>query len=123
MDIDQERIALRCVVGVSGAAVAARTSRERNQQINLVKKFDEIAEKKLELQYDTIERLRSPSAAPHRRLGSPQARGILGAYPERALRLIALQACWLTIAASKRKRTTRWNCQRAAWPKAATFRS
>ena len=43
MDLDHERIALGRVVGVSGAAVAARTSREPNQQINLGKKFDEIA--------------------------------------------------------------------------------
>jgi hypothetical protein len=43
MDLDLERIALGRVVGVSGAAVAAGTSRERNQQINLGKKFDEIA--------------------------------------------------------------------------------
>jgi hypothetical protein len=37
MDLDHERIALGCVVGVSGAAVAAGTSRERNQQIKLGK--------------------------------------------------------------------------------------
>jgi hypothetical protein len=43
MDLDHERIVLGRVVGVSGAAVAAGTSRERNQQIDLGKKFDEIA--------------------------------------------------------------------------------
>ena len=43
MDLDLERIAFGGVVGVSAAAVAAEASRERNQQINLGKKFDEIA--------------------------------------------------------------------------------
>src|SRR5260370_42226295 len=43
MDLDLERIAFGSVVGVTGAAVAAGTGRERNQQVNLSKKFDEIA--------------------------------------------------------------------------------
>ena len=43
MDLDLERIAFGNVVGVAGAAVAARTSREPNQQIDLGKKFNEIA--------------------------------------------------------------------------------
>jgi hypothetical protein len=43
MDLDRERIASGSVVGVPGATVAAGTGRERNQQINLGKKFDEIA--------------------------------------------------------------------------------
>ena len=43
MDLDLERIAFGSVVGVTGAAVAAGTGRERNQQINLGEKFDEIA--------------------------------------------------------------------------------
>jgi len=43
MDLDVERIAFGSVVGVTGAAVAAGTGRERNQQVNLGKKFDEIA--------------------------------------------------------------------------------
>ena len=43
MDLDFERIAFGTVVGVPGAAVAAGTGRERNQQINLGEKFDEIA--------------------------------------------------------------------------------
>jgi len=43
MDLDLERIACGNVVGVAGAAVAARTSREPNQQIDLGKKFNEIA--------------------------------------------------------------------------------
>jgi hypothetical protein len=43
MDLELERIAFGSVVGVTGAAVAAGTSRERNQQINLGKKFDEVA--------------------------------------------------------------------------------
>jgi hypothetical protein len=43
MDLDLERIALGTVVGVTGATVAPGTSRERNQKINLGKKFDEIA--------------------------------------------------------------------------------
>jgi hypothetical protein len=38
-----ERIAFGSIVGVTGSAVAAGASRERNQQINLGKKFDEIA--------------------------------------------------------------------------------
>ena len=42
MDLDLERIAFGSVVGVTGAAVATGTGRERNQQINLGKKFDEI---------------------------------------------------------------------------------
>src|SRR6516162_312821 len=42
MDLDHERIALGRVVGVSAAAVAAGAGRERNQQISLGKKFDEI---------------------------------------------------------------------------------
>jgi len=43
MDLDLQRIAFGSVVGVTGAAVAAGTGRERDQQINLGKKFDEIA--------------------------------------------------------------------------------
>jgi hypothetical protein len=43
MDLDVERIAFGSVVGVTGAAVAAGAGRERNQQINLGEKFDEIA--------------------------------------------------------------------------------
>ena len=43
MDLDVERIAFGSVVGVTGAAVAAGAGRERNQQVNLGKKFDEIA--------------------------------------------------------------------------------
>ena len=43
MDLDLERIAFGSVVGVTGTAVAAGTGRERNQQINLGEKFDEIA--------------------------------------------------------------------------------
>src|SRR5215813_887306 len=43
MDLDLQRIAFGSIVGVTGAAVAAGTGRERNQQINLGKKFDEIA--------------------------------------------------------------------------------
>ena len=43
MDLDLERIAFGSVVGVTGAAVAAGAGRERNQQINLGEKFDEIA--------------------------------------------------------------------------------
>src|ERR1700747_376039 len=43
MDLDLERIAFGSVVGVTGTAVAARAGRERNQQINLGEKFDEIA--------------------------------------------------------------------------------
>ena len=43
MDLDLERIAFGGVVGVTGAAVAAGACRERNQQIDLGKKFDEIA--------------------------------------------------------------------------------
>ena len=43
MDLDFERIAFGTIVGVTGAAVAAGTGRERNQQINLGEKFDEIA--------------------------------------------------------------------------------
>ena len=35
MGLDIERIAFGCIVGVAGAAVAAGTGRERNQQINL----------------------------------------------------------------------------------------
>ena len=43
MDLDLERIALGTVVGVTGATIAPRTGRERNQKINFGKKFDEIA--------------------------------------------------------------------------------
>ena len=43
MDLDLERIALGTVVGMTGATVAAGAGREPNQQINLGKKFDEIA--------------------------------------------------------------------------------
>ena len=43
MDIHLERIAFGCIIGVTGATVAAGTGRERNQQINLGEKFDEIA--------------------------------------------------------------------------------
>jgi hypothetical protein len=43
MDLDLERIASGSVVGVTGAAGAAGTGRECNQQINLGEKFDEIA--------------------------------------------------------------------------------
>jgi hypothetical protein len=43
MNLDLERIAFGSVVGLTGAAVAAGTGRERNQQINLGEKFDKIA--------------------------------------------------------------------------------
>jgi hypothetical protein len=43
MDLDLERKAFGSVVGVTGAAVATGAGRERNQQINLGEKFDEIA--------------------------------------------------------------------------------
>ena len=43
MDLDVERIAFGKVVGVTGAAVAAGTGGEPNQQINLGEEFDEIA--------------------------------------------------------------------------------
>src|SRR5947208_13456234 len=43
MDLYLQWIALGSVVGVTGAAVAAGAGRERNQQINLGEKFDEIA--------------------------------------------------------------------------------
>jgi hypothetical protein len=43
MDLGLKRIAFSSVVGVTGAAVAAGAGRERNQQINLGEKFDEIA--------------------------------------------------------------------------------
>src|SRR5207302_9674619 len=43
MDLDLERIAIGSVVGVTGATVTAGTGRERNQQINLGEKFNEIA--------------------------------------------------------------------------------
>src|ERR1700739_387138 len=43
MDLDLERIALGTVVGMTGATVTPRTGRERSQQINFGKKFDEIA--------------------------------------------------------------------------------
>ena len=43
MDLDLERIAFGCIVRVTGATVAAGTGGERTQQINLGKKFDEIA--------------------------------------------------------------------------------
>src|ERR1700759_4123294 len=43
VDLDLERIAFGSVVGATGTAVAAGAGRERNQQINLGEKFDEIA--------------------------------------------------------------------------------
>ena len=43
MNLDFERIASSRVVRVTGAAVAAGTGRECDQQINLGEKFDEIA--------------------------------------------------------------------------------
>ena len=43
MDLDLERIAFGSVVGVTGTAVAAGAGGERDQQINLGEKFDEIA--------------------------------------------------------------------------------
>src|ERR1700731_3492454 len=43
MDLDLERLAFGGVVGWSGTAGATGTGRERNQQIKLGKKFDEIA--------------------------------------------------------------------------------
>jgi hypothetical protein len=43
MNLNLERLAFGSVVGVTGAAVAAGTGRERNQQIDLGEKFDEIA--------------------------------------------------------------------------------
>jgi hypothetical protein len=42
-DLYLEWKAFRIVVGVTGAAVAAGTGRERNQQIDLGEEFDEIA--------------------------------------------------------------------------------
>ena len=42
MHLDLERIAFGTVVGVTGPTVAPGTGRERNQQINLGEKFDEI---------------------------------------------------------------------------------
>ena len=42
MDLDLERIAFGGVVGVSGTTITTGTGRERNQQINLGEKFDEI---------------------------------------------------------------------------------
>src|SRR6516162_961725 len=43
MDLGLKRMAFSSVVGVTGAAVAAGAGRERNQQINFGKKFDEVA--------------------------------------------------------------------------------
>jgi hypothetical protein len=43
MDLDLERKAFDNIVGVTDAAVATGAGRERNQQINLGEKFDEIA--------------------------------------------------------------------------------
>jgi hypothetical protein len=43
MDLDLARIIFGNIVGVTGATVAAGTGRERNQEINLGEKFDEIA--------------------------------------------------------------------------------
>ena len=43
MHLDLERIAFGSVIGVTGTTVTTGTGRERNQQINLGKKFDEIA--------------------------------------------------------------------------------
>ena len=43
MDLDLKRIAIGSVVEVTGATVTAGTGRERNQQINLGEKFNEIA--------------------------------------------------------------------------------
>ena len=43
MDLDLERITFGTVVGVTGATIAPRTGRKRNQQIDLGEKFDEIA--------------------------------------------------------------------------------
>ena len=43
MDLDPERITFGTVVGVTGATVAPRTGRKRNQQIDLGEEFDEIA--------------------------------------------------------------------------------
>jgi hypothetical protein len=43
MDLDLERIAFGTIVGVTGTAIATGTGRERNQQMNLGEKFDEIA--------------------------------------------------------------------------------
>src|SRR5215468_10282861 len=43
MDFDFERMAFGTIVGVTGATVAARTRRERGQQVNLSKEFDEIS--------------------------------------------------------------------------------
>ena len=42
MDLHLERIAFGGVVGVSGTTITTGTGRERNQQINLGEKFDEI---------------------------------------------------------------------------------
>jgi hypothetical protein len=43
IDFDFERMAFGSIVGVTGATVAAGTGRERDQQVNLSKKFDEIS--------------------------------------------------------------------------------
>jgi len=43
MDLDLERVTLGNVAGVAGTTVPVGASRERNQQINLGEKFDEIA--------------------------------------------------------------------------------
>ena len=57
MDLDVERIAFGSVVGVTGAAVAAGTGRERNQQVNLGKNFDEIAGRLDHVEHLLAERL------------------------------------------------------------------
>jgi hypothetical protein len=44
MDFDFERMAFGSTVGVTGATVAAGTGRERDQQVNLSKEFDEISQ-------------------------------------------------------------------------------
>jgi hypothetical protein len=43
MDLDLERITFGTVVGVTGATVAPRTGRKRDQQVDLGEKFDEVA--------------------------------------------------------------------------------
>ena len=43
IDFDFERMAFGTIVGMTGATVAPGTGRERGQQVNLSKEFDEIS--------------------------------------------------------------------------------